>query len=104
MQQQKGLQYAANIGETLVTIAAAMWITHQPLVPYLFAVGTAMFVVARIWLGQPKAAPLWLTAAAVLIFFTHPTYVGVGIYIMPSTWIAAFVGFVVNEVYYAFRK
>lgn len=94
----------ANVGELIVVVASALWITHATFVPYLFALGTLLFVPSRLMLGQPKASPIWLTLATILIFFRETTYIGQGLYITPSLWLAAFVGFVVNEVYYAFKK
>lgn len=104
MLKDNQLQTISNLGELIVVVASALWITHAAFVPYLFALGTLLFVPSRLMLGQPKASPIWLTMAAVLIFFREATYIGQGLYIMPSLWLAAFVGFVVNEVYYAFKK
>lgn len=104
MLKDKNLMMMANIGELLVVVASALWITKAAFVPYLFALGTLLFVPSRLMLGMPKASPMWLTLAAILIFFRQPTYIGQGLYIMPSLWLAAFIGFTVNEVYYAFRK
>lgn len=106
MLKDKNLQMMANIGELIVVVASTLWITHEALVPYLFALGAMLFVPSRLMLGQPKASPIWLTLATILIFFRQPTFVDFdgGFYIMPSWWLAAFIGFAVNEVYYAFRK
>ncbi|MBQ9641149.1 MAG: hypothetical protein IJV06_06275 [Bacteroidaceae bacterium] len=111
-------------GETLVVLAAAMWITHHAMVSYLFAVGTVLFAVGR-WaqggeailaetpvrkqlnmrrlLRQRNIGMVLLLMAAVFMFVRHTYHLGQNIYVFPSSWLVPFTCFVVIEVYTAFR-
>lgn len=88
----------------LVIIGAMLWMQHWAVVPYIYALGAALFIFGRLKLGMSKAAPMWLAASAALMFVTHTIYLGYDIYILPSSWLVPFIGFVVNEVYHAFRQ
>lgn len=100
------------VGETVVVLAAAMWITHLSIIPIAFAVGAILMAVGRFaqvqnadtlvlkrLYRQRKWAVVLLLISAVFMFVTHTTYVGYNMYVFPSSWIIFFVMFAVIEIY-----
>ena len=55
MNKQNVLGYIANIGEVLVLIGAAFWITGWEFINYVFAVGTLLFTVGRLFEKHPES-------------------------------------------------
>lgn len=121
---QKFLGYLEVVGETIVVIAAALWVTHSEVVAYVFAAGTVLFAIGRLaqnWdavlsetpqqkrlnmrrlLRQRNIGMILLMVAAVLMFVRHSYHLGQNVYLFPSSWIVPFTCFVVIEVYTAFR-
>lgn len=111
-------------GETLVVLAAALWITRSELIPYLFAAGTILFAIGRLaqnpddilaetphqkrlnmrrLLRQRNIGIIMLMLTATLMFVRQTHHLGQDIYIFPSSWLVPFICFVVIEVYTAFR-
>lgn len=101
---QRHFEYTAICGELLVILGAILWMQHWAIVPYVYALGAALFIIGRLKLGMRRAASMWLAVSAALMFFDHTTYIGYDMYILPSYWLVPFIGFVVNEVYDAFRQ
>lgn len=120
----KALKYLELGGETIVTVAAALWITRMGWVAYLFAIGTLAFAIGRLaqsneellaqvhvskrlnvrrLLRQKSFAVVFLMLAAALMQVSNTIYLGQDIYIFPSSWQVPFLCFVVIEVYTAFR-
>lgn len=121
---QKFLGYLEVVGETIVVIAAALWVTHSEVVAYVFAAGTVLFAIGRLaqnWdavlsetppqkrlnmrrlLRQRNIGMILLMVAAVLMFVRHSYHLGQNVYLFLSSWIVPFTCFVVIEVYTAFR-
>ena len=120
----KVLGYMELCGETVVVLAAALWITHAGWVPPLFAVGAVLFAVGRLAQGreailaetpqakrlnmrrllrQRNVGILLLLMPATLMFVRQTWYLGQDIYVFPSSWLVPFTCFVVIEAYTAFR-
>lgn len=118
------LGYMEMGGETVVVLAAALWMTHGVWVPYLFAAGTVLFAVGRLAQGreailaetpqqkrlnmnrllrQRNIGIVLLMLAAALMFVQRTWYLGQDVYVFPSSWLVPFTCFVVIEVYTAFR-
>lgn len=121
---QKSLGMLEVVGESIVVVAAALWVTHDEMVAYVFAAGTVLFAIGRLaqgWdavlsetpqqarlnmrrlLRQRNIGMILLMAAAALMFVRHRFCLAQGVYIFPSSWIVPFTCFVVIEVYTAFR-
>jgi len=118
------LSYVEIGGETLVTLAAALWITRNGFIPYLFAAGTILFAVGRLAQGtddilaetphqkrlnmrrllrQRNIGIIMLMISATLMFVRQTHHLSQDIYIFPTSWLVPFICFVVIEVYTAFR-
>ncbi|MCR5313069.1 MAG: hypothetical protein K6E54_05380 [Bacteroidaceae bacterium] len=118
MTKNKIMGYVEILGETVVTLAAALWITKQEWVPYVFAAGTIIFAVGRLAVQQQMKedsitlkrlyrqrafAVFVLLACAALMFAKNGFYFGYNVYITNSSWLLLFIVFVIIEVYTAFR-
>ena len=120
MNKQNVLCYIANIGEVLVLIGAAFWITGWEFINYVFAVGTLLFTVGRLFEKHPESTitlrrlyiqrtigVVVLILAALLMFF-YDRINGFEIsdyevHATASAWLLPFFIFVVIELYTAFR-
>jgi hypothetical protein len=120
MNKQNVLGYIANIGEVLVLIGAAFWITGWEFINYVFAVGTLLFTVGRLFEKHPESTitlrrlyiqrtigVVVLILAALLMFF-YDRINGFEIsdyevHATASAWLLPFFIFVVIELYTAFR-
>lgn len=104
------------VGETIVILAAALWITHNSLIPYVFAVGAIFTLVGRYAQVQKaesmalerlyslrKLGVIFLAISAGLMFLKGTTYIGYNIYLFKSSWLMFFVMFGVIEVYTTIR-
>ena len=121
---RKLLGYMEMVGETLVVLAAALWVTYNDTIPYLFAIGTVLFAIGRLAQGQdailaetPQQKQLnmrrllrqrnigviMLMITAIFMFVRHTHHLGQNIYVFPSSWLVPFTCFVVIEVYTTFR-
>ena len=100
--------YLANLGEILVIIGAAVWITGWGGVAYVFAAGTVMFaagrlqerhpetqnvVLRRLYRQQAIGVIMLMVAAGVMLFYTPSR----------TAWLIPFIIFTVVELYTAFR-
>lgn len=104
------------VGETLVVIAAALWILHSSWIPYVFAVGAIFTAVGR-FVQQTNSDSLAmkhlfrlrkfgvvaLLLSAALMFVNGTQYLGYEIYLFPSSWLIFFVIFAVVEIYTSVR-
>lgn len=120
MNKQNVFGYIANIGEVLVLIGAAFWITGWEFINYVFAVGTLLFTVGRLFEKHPESTitlrrlytqrtigVVVLILAALLMFF-YDRINGFEIsdyevHATASAWLLPFFIFVVIELYTAFR-
>ena len=120
MSKDNVLGYIANIGEVLVLIGAALWITGCEFLNYVFAVGTLLFTVGRLFEKHPESTitlrrlyiqrtigVVVLILAALLMFF-YDRINGFEIsdyevHATASAWLLPFFIFVVIELYTAFR-
>lgn len=120
MNKQNVLGYIANIGEVLVLIGAAFWITGWEFINYVFVVGTLLFTVGRLFEKHPESTitlrrlytqrtigVVVLILAALLMFF-YDRINGFEIsdyevHATASAWLLPFFIFVVIELYTAFR-
>ena len=120
MNKQNVLGYIANIGEVLVLIGAAFWITGWEFINYVFAVGTLLFTVGRLFEKHPESTitlrrlytqrtigVVVLILAALLMFF-YDRINGFEIsdyevHATASAWLLPFFIFLVIELYTAFR-
>lgn len=120
MNKQNVLGYIANIGEVLVLIGAAFWIAGWEFINYVFAVGTLLFTVGRLFEKHPESTitlrrlyiqrtigVVVLILAALLMFF-YDRINGFEIsdyevHATASAWLLPFFIFVVIELYTAFR-
>lgn len=105
------------IGETLVVLAAAMWIMKLEWIPIVFCVGAIFTAVGRFGMVQDtkgsttlkrlfrqrKWAVVFLLVSSALMFVTGTQYLAYNIYLFPSSWLIFFVIFVVIEVYTTVR-
>ena len=111
-------------GETLVVLAAALWIIHTWWVTYVFAVGTVLFAVGRLAQGsdiilnetpqqnrlnmkrlirQRNIGLFMLFLASAFMFVRQTMHVYQDMYLFSSSWLIPFLCFVIIEVYTAFR-
>lgn len=104
------------VGETLVVLAAALWMTHKDFIPYVFAVGAIFTFVARLaqthksdslalnrLYGLRKLASFMLLISAGLMFVKGAMYLAYNIYLFPSSWLMFFALFAAIEVYTTIR-
>ena len=105
------------IGETIVVLAAALWITHIEWIPYVFCIGAIFAAVGRFGSVQQtgdnltlkrlfrmrKWAMVFLLVSAALMFVKGTHYVGYEMYLFPSSWLIFFAIFAVIEVYTTVR-
>ena len=119
---QKTLNIIALTGETMVVVAAALWLFAPAAAGYVMAVGAVLFVVGRmagnhgdgVMAGnkdlKPTVRHLYrqrilsyvLLALAVVAILLPPGFY-FGIYMRASMWLLPFIAFVVIEAYTAFR-
>ncbi len=100
--------YLANLGEILVIIGAAVWITGWKGAAYVFTAGTVMFAVGRLLEKHPETQNIVLrrlyrqqtigvfmlmVAAGMMLFYTPAR----------SAWLIPFIVFTIVELYSAFR-
>lgn len=98
----------ANVGETIVLIASAIWITKWEWTAYLYAIGAFLFCVGRIcekrdinnnvalkrlYSQRLIGLAMLLLSATMMCFYKSSR----------TAWILPFVIFVVFELYTAFR-
>ena len=120
MSKDNVLGYITNIGEVLVLIGAAFWITGWEFINYVFAVGTLLFTVGRLFEKHPESTitlrrlyiqrtigVVVLVLSAWLMFF-YDRIDGFEIsdykvHATASAWLLPFFIFVVIELYTAFR-
>lgn len=104
------------VGETIVILAAALWITHNDFIPYIFAIGAVFTLVGRYaqvhkvesmalerLYSLRKLGVIFLAISAGLMFLKGTTYIGYNIYLFKSSWLMFFVMFGVIEVYTTIR-
>ena len=119
-EKDKVLGYIANLGEVLVLIGAAFWITGWEFMNYVFAVGTLLFTIGRLFEKHPDSTitlrrlyvqrtigVVVLVLSALLMFF-YDRINGIEIsdykvHATASAWLLPFFIFVVIELYTAFR-
>ena len=98
----------ANLGEILVIIGAAIWITGWIGACYVFVIGTLLFAIGRLMEGHPETQNVVLkrlyrqqivgvfmlmASAALMLFYTGSR----------TAWLIPFIVFTVTELYTAFR-
>lgn len=105
------------IGETLVVLAAGMWIMRLEWIPIVYCVGAIFTAVGRFGTVQDtkdsltlkrlyrmrQVAVLMLLVSSALMFVSGTHYLAYNIYLFPSSWLIFFVIFVVIEVYTTVR-
>lgn len=104
------------LGETLVVIAAALWILHLSWIPYVFAIGAIFTAVGRFAQTNPtdstalkhlfrlrRYGVIALLLSAALMFVKGTQYLGYEVYLFPSSWLIFFVVFAVIEIYTTVR-
>ncbi len=104
------------IGETMVVLAAGLWITHAFWISYAYAIGAIFTAVGRFGqvqttdnltlkrlYRQRKFAVIVLLLSAAFIFVNGTQYLAYNIYLFPSSWLIFFVIFAVLEVYTTVR-
>lgn len=103
-------------GETLVVLAAALWMTRAGWVAVVCAIGAVMVCVARFGQSQGggdltlrrlyglrRLGSVMLLLSAALMFVRGTMYLGHEVYLFPSSWLIFFVVFAVIEVYTTIR-
>ena len=120
MSRDNVLGYIANIGEVLVLIGAAFWITGWEFIDYVFAVGTLLFTVGRLFEKHPGSTitlrrlytqrtigvVVLIVAALLMFFYDRINGFEISDYKVRATasaWLLPFFIFVVIELYTAFR-
>jgi hypothetical protein len=121
MNKQNVFGYIANIGEVLVLIGAAFWITGWEFINYVFAVGTLLFTLGRLFEKHPESTTITLRrlytqrtigvvvlvlSALLMFFYDRINGFEIGDYEVHATasaWLLPFFIFVVIELYTAFR-
>lgn len=125
MNMEKIWGYVEMVGETLIVIAAALWITHWDVIPYVFATGTLVFAVGRLaqnryiyinkvsrdkqvtlkrlYRQRDFGILLLFVCSVVMLCVKQATYITGDLYLFPAQWLLPFIAFVVIEVYTAFR-
>ena len=99
---------SASLGEILVVIGAAIWITGWIGASYVFVVGTILFAVGRLLEKHPESQNIVLNrlykqqsigiimlviSAGMMLFYPYQR----------TAWLIPFIIFVVAETYSAFR-
>ena len=119
-EKDKVLGYIANLGEVLVLIGAAFWITGWEFMNYVFAVGTLLFAIGRLLEKHPQSTitlrrlytqriigvVVLIIAALLMFFYEHINGFEISDYKVHATasaWLLPFFIFVVIELYTAFR-
>jgi hypothetical protein len=120
MSKDNVLGYIANIGEVLVLIGAALWITGCEFLNYVFAVGTLLFAIGRFFEKHPQSTltlrrlylqrtigvVILIVAALLMFFYEYINGIEISDYKVHATasaWLLPFFIFVVIELYTAFR-
>jgi hypothetical protein len=120
MSKDNVLGYIANIGEVLVLIGAALWITGCEFLNYVFAVGTLLFAIGRFFEKHPQSTltlrrlylqrtigvVILIVAALLMFFYEYINGLEISDYKVHATasaWLLPFFIFVVIELYTAFR-
>lgn len=117
MMNNKAFVNLEMAGETIVVLAAAMWIMRLEWIPIVYCVGAILMAVGRFGMvhddkgsltlkrlfRQRYVAVIMLLASAALMFVKGAHYIGYNMYVFPSSWLIFFVIFVVIEVYTSVR-
>ena len=120
MSKDNVLGYIANIGEVLVLIGAALWITGCEFLNYVFAVGTLLFAIGRFFEKHPQSTltlrrlylqrtigvVVLIVAALLMFFYEYINGLEISDYKVHATasaWLLPFFICVVIELYTAFR-
>lgn len=103
----KYLGYLTSLGEILVVVGAAVWITGWEGTKYVFAAGTLLFLAGRLLEKHPTdnltlkrlyrqrmiGCIMLLVSAVMMLFYD----------LSPTGWLIPFIVFAVAETYTAFR-
>ncbi|MCQ2076561.1 MAG: hypothetical protein MJZ20_05940 [Bacteroidaceae bacterium] len=96
------------LGEIMVIIGAALWITSWQWTSYIFALGTVMFATGRFFEKHPETQTttlkrlyrqqcigiiMLMASAGLMLFYTASR----------TAWLVPFIVFTVAELYTAFR-
>lgn len=117
MKRNDVFQNLEMIGETIVALAAAAWITHYDWVAVVYCVGAVFTAVGRMGVTQKtdgnlalvrlfsmrRFALISLLLSSALMFVKGAHYLGYEVYIFPSSWLLFFAIFAVVEVYSTIR-
>ena len=104
------------VGETLVVLAAALWIVRAGWIPYIFVIGALCMAVGRFAQNHQtddmtlkrlyrirNFGVIALLLSAALMFVRHSMYLALNMYVFPSSWLIFFAVFSVIEVYTTIR-
>ena len=104
------------LGETIVVIAAALWMLRQDWIAIAYAIGAVLMAVGRFAQGYEgkdlvlrrlygirKLGCVMLLFSSALMFVKAVRYLAYGVYLFPTSWLLFFVVFVVIEVYTTIR-
>lgn len=113
-QKEKLFQILALVGEVIVLIGAAIWITGWQFASVVFAVGALLFAIGRFasspnvegltlrrLYAQRSFGTIILLVSAALMFVKPGFYYGM--YVDKQIWLMPFIIFAVFEVYTTFR-
>lgn len=118
MKKNKIMEYAEMVGELLIVIGAALWITRLQWIPVFFSIGALIFTIGRLSVQQNMKcntislkrlyrqrtfAVFALILSATLMFVKPGYYFGYNLYITNFSWFVLFAVFAIIEVYTAFR-
>lgn len=106
--KNKYFEIIATIGEVLILVGTALWITRWSWIQYVFVAGAVMFAVGRLLFKNPETTNfvlkrlyrqqaigviMVLIASGMMLFYHTPN----------TGWLVPFIIFVVFETYTAFR-
>lgn len=108
--------YLEMTGETLVVLAAALWIVRAGWIPYIFAIGAILMAVGRFAQDHQTSdmtlrrlyrirnfGVMVLLLSSALMFVRNTMYLALNMYVFPSSWLIFFAVFAVIEVYTTIR-
>lgn len=116
MMNNKVFENLEMVGETLVVLAAALWILRFDWVPVVYCIGAIFTAVGRFGTVQQtddvtlkrlflhrKIGVVILLLSAAFMFVKGTHYLAYNVYVFPSSWLIFFAIFVVIEVYSSIR-
>lgn len=117
MMNNKNFATLEMVGETVVVLAAAMWISRLSWIPYIYCIAAIIMAVGRLGMVNDDKSDITLKrlfrqrnfgvfallVSAALMFVQGSHYLGYNLYVFPSSWLIFFFIFVAIEVYTTIR-